>query len=226
MKAVNLIPKDSRRDSSDFSVGTLGPAHFVIGLGAVLVVLVLMHVLTANTVKDRKATLAAVNTQVVQEQATAAKLAVYTAYITQAEAREQQVLAIANSRFPWRRSFDQLAHVIPATTSLTSLSASTAGASGSTTPAATSTANQSVPVFTLSGCADTRDQDGVAALIRRLHAITGVTSVNFESSTRTPDCGNSFSLSIVFKAILLPGTAAAPTTTTSTTTTASGSSSK
>jgi Tfp pilus assembly protein PilN len=223
MKAVNLIPKDSRRDASDFSVGTLGPAHLVIGLGAILVVLMLMHVLTANTVKDRRATLAALSAQVVQEQSTASRLQVYTAYIEQIEAREQQVMAIADSRFAWRRSFDQLAHVIPPTTSLSSLSATTSGASVATSSAASASASESVPTFSLDGCADTRNQDGVATLIRRLHAIDGVTSVNFESSTRAADCGNSFSLLIVFKALGLP----APAATTATTTTAgSGSSAK
>jgi Tfp pilus assembly protein PilN len=196
MKAVNLIPKESRRGPSEFSVGTLGPAHFVVGIGAILVVLVLLHVLATNTVNDRKATLAAVQAQVAQEQAVAARLQVYTSYVEAAQAREQQIREIADSRFPWQRSFDQLAHVIPATTSLTSLSATTSGTAAVTSD--TTAAAASAPVFTLQGCADTRNQDGVATLIRHLSGITGVSDVDFASSTRTSDCGNSFSLSIDF----------------------------
>jgi Tfp pilus assembly protein PilN len=199
MKAVNLIPKESRRDPSQFSVGTVGPAHFVIGIGAILVLLVLLHVLASNTVNDRKATLAAVQTQVAQEQVVAARLQVYTSYVEAAQAREQQIREIADSRFAWQRSFDQLAHVIPATTSLISLSATTSGAAAvSSTPSA---AAASTPVFTLSGCADTRNQDGVATLIRHLSAMTGVSGVDFESSTRTPGCGNSFALAIDFNSL-------------------------
>jgi len=204
MKAVNLIPKESRRGPSEFSVGTVGPAHFVIGIGAILVVLVLLHVLASNTVNNRKATLAAVQTQVAQEQAVAARLQVYTNYVEAAQAREQQIREIADSRFAWQRSFDQLAHVIPATTSLISLGATTSGAAA--------VGSAATPVFTLSGCADTRNQDGVATLIRHLSAMSGVSNVDFQSSTRTPGCGNSFALSIDFN----PLTPVSSTTGTST----------
>jgi Tfp pilus assembly protein PilN len=216
MKAVNLIPKESRRGPSEFSVGTVGPAHFVIGIGAILVVLVLLHVLASNTVNNRKATLAAVQTQVAQEQAVAARLQVYTNYVEAAQAREQQIREIADSRFAWQRSFDQLAHVIPATTSLISLGATTSGAaavgSAATTSGAAAVGSAATPVFTLSGCADTRNQDGVATLIRHLSAMSGVSNVDFQSSTRTPGCGNSFALSIDFN----PLTPVSSTTGTST----------
>jgi len=210
MKAVNLIPKESRRGPSEFSVGTLGPAHFVVGIGAILVILVLLHVLGGNTVNDRKAQLAAVQAQVSQEQAVAARLQVYTSYVQAAEAREEQIREIADSRFPWERSFDQLAHVLPATTSLSTLSATTSGAAVSTLAVAAA-----APVFTLSGCADTHNQDGVATLMRHLSAMTDVTDVNFASSTRAPICGNSFSLSIDFASPTPAGTASVSTTGTS-----------
>jgi Tfp pilus assembly protein PilN len=205
MKAVNLIPKESRRGPSEFRVGTVGPGHFVIGIGGLLVVLVLLHVLAANSVKEHKVTLAAVQAQVAQEQAVAARLRVYTSYVEAAQAREQGIRDIADSRFSWQRSFDQLSHAIPATTTLTSLDATTAG-TGALNPGST-TAPTGIPVFTLQGCADTRNQDGVATLMRHLGAITDVSTIAFSTSTRLGgDCpGNNFQLSIDFRSPT-PGT--------------------
>jgi Tfp pilus assembly protein PilN len=146
-----------------------------------------------------------------------------------AQAKRQQVQEIAEQRFPWKRSLDQISHVLPASTSLSSLSAST------TAPAATgasTTTPAAGPTFSLAGCADTPNQNGTATLLRRLTMLTGVSNVAFENSTRSASCGNSFTLSLSFKA---PGTssagaapgsttavAGATTTTTPSTTTTTG----
>ncbi len=208
MKSVNLIPSESRRDRSSVTVGTVGPAHFVVLLLAIAVILVLLRVLTDNTINNRKATLAATQVQVTAAQAEASKLSVYVQFVNAAEQREASVRAIADGRFPWKETFDELSRVMPASTTLTNLSASTTGG--------TNAAGASVPTFTLAGCADTRNQDGTATLIRRLRQLIGVTTVSFQSSTRAAHCGNSFNLSISFKP--LPG---APTTATPTATPAS-----
>jgi Tfp pilus assembly protein PilN len=221
MKAVNLIPAGSRRSKSSISVGTVGPGHFLVALLAIVVVLVLIRVLTDNTINDRKATLAAVQTQVATEQAAAARLTVYTQFVQAAEQREAAVRAIAEARFPWMRSFDQLGHVMPATTSLKTLTATIAG-SAPPSGAAAATVPVAVPTFTLDGCADTRNMDGVATLIRRLRQLSGATTVGFQNSARQPQCGNQFNLIVAFKP--LPGTAApaaAPATSTTTGTTTS-----
>jgi Tfp pilus assembly protein PilN len=228
MKAVNLLPADARRSRTasggraGFSTSGFGPAGFVVVLLLVVVALILLRVLSDNDVNNKKATLAAAQAQVAAEQAEAAKLTVYVNFIAMAQAQKQQVQEIAEQRFPWRRTLDQISHVLPASTSLTSLGASTAA------PTTTSTAGATVsgPTFSLAGCADTPNQNGVATLLRRLTVLTGVSNVGFENSTRTVSCGNSFSLVLSFAA---PGTGAtttgsttaiAGTTTSSTTTTA------
>jgi Tfp pilus assembly protein PilN len=212
MKAVNLIPHDSRRDrSAGLSVGSLGPSHLVIALLVVVVGLTLLRVLAGNTVNDRKATLAALQSRVATEQASAQRLSTYIGFVQAAQQREAAVKAIADSRFPWQRSFDQLARALPSTTSLTSLSATTAAGSLSTGP-----------TFALSGCADTANQNGIATVLRRLRALSGSPQIGFENSTRQTNCGNSFSLSIVYGASGTPsgtssGTASSATAGASTT---------
>jgi Tfp pilus assembly protein PilN len=235
MKAVNLVPADARRSRAtgstrpSLSASGFGPAGFVVALMVIVVALIVLRVLSDNDVNNKKVTLAAAQAQVATEQAEANKLEVYVSFVQAAQAKRQQVQEIAEQRFPWKRSLDQISHVLPASTSLSSLSASTAapaatGAS-TTTPAAG-------PTFSLAGCADTPNQNGTATLLRRLTMLTGVSNVAFENSTRTASCGNSFTLSLSFKA---PGTssasaapgsttavAGATTTTTPSTTTTTG----
>jgi Tfp pilus assembly protein PilN len=190
MKAVNLIPRDSRSNrGAGISVGSLGPSHVVVALLVVVVGLIFLRVLAANTVNDRKATLAALQTQVTTEQAAAQRLSTYITFVRNAQQREGEVEEIAESRFPWQRSFDQLARALPSSTSLTSLSATTAATGGS-----------AGTTFTLAGCANTTNQNGIATVLRRLRALSGSPQVGFQSSTRQAHCGNNFNLSIVYGA--------------------------
>jgi Tfp pilus assembly protein PilN len=179
----------------------------------IVVALIVLRVLSDNDVNNKKVTLAAAQAQVATEQAEANKLEVYVSFVQAAQAKRQQVQEIAAQRFPWKRSLDQISHVLPASTSLSSLSASTAApaATGSSTTTTTPAAG---PTFSLAGCADTPNQNGTATLLRRLTMLTGVSNVAFENSTRTASCGNSFTLSLSFKA---PGTSSASAATGSTT---------
>ena len=202
MRAVNLVPDHARRGRGSSGVSaarigrSVGPAHVVVGVFVIVVALILLRVLAVNDANDNKATLAAVQAQVATEQTEASNLSVYATFVEAAQQRENQVRAIAEQRFPWKRSLDQISRVMPATTSLTSLSATTVAA----TTTSTSGMTVSGPTFTLAGCADTPDQNGTATLLRRLGRMTGVTNVGFQSSTRASDCGNSFNLALTFGA--------------------------
>ncbi len=201
MRAVNLVPKDARRVRSGsggqgrLNPGSLGPAHLVVAVLVVVVGLVLLRVVAGNTVNDKQATLAAVQTEVATEQSQASKFDAYTSFVQAAQQREMQVRDLVQQRFPWQRTLDQISRVMPATTSLTSLSANSDGAS---TASSTSGVPSTGPSFTLAGCAHTANQDGVAILLRRLRLLTGVTSVNFQSSTRTAGCGDTFNIGLTF----------------------------
>lgn len=214
MRAVNLVPADARRGRgagggrrpSLPAADALGPAHLIVAVLVIAVVIVFMRVLADNQVNDRKATLAAVQSQVATEQAQAARLSQFTSFVQSAQAREAQVRQVAQQRFPWQRTLDQISRVMPASTSLTSLNATTAAS----TPAA-GTGGGGGPSFTLAGCADTPNQNGVATLLRRLQALSGVNNVGFQSSTRQASCGNSFNLVLNFgtAGLAAPGAATA-----------------
>lgn len=228
MRAVNLIPEDYRRGgprrSPALIAGTLGPAHFLVALLVIVVGIVLLRVLAANDVNDKHATLTALQSQVATEQAQAAKLSAYISFVQSAQQREAQVRAIAVERFPWSRAFNQISHVLPASTSLTAITA-TSGTGAATAPAPGAAGVLAAgPTFNLTGCADTANQNGVATVLRRLTHLTGVSNVGFQNSTRASGCGNSFSLTLSFAnpgAPLPAGptTSATPPATTSTTTT-------
>jgi Tfp pilus assembly protein PilN len=205
MRAVNLIPSDARRDRGPVAAGqSLGPMHVLVAVAAIAVVLVLLRVLADNTASSRQATLGALRTQVALVQAQEARLTAFTAFIRSGEQRVSEIRTLADARFPWQRSLTQLSHLLPRSTSLKSLTASTSTGSASTGGAA-------APTFNLIGCANTPNQDGVATVMRRLRALTGAAAVTFTSSTRTSGCGDSFNISVVFGA--LPGTAGVSTAT-------------
>ena len=215
MRAVNLVPAEARRGRGGGggarpslpSLNALGPAHLLVGVLVIAVVLVFMRVLADNNVNDRKATLAAVQSQVATEQAQAARLSQFSSFVQSAQAREAQVRQVAEERFPWQRTLDQISRVMPASTSLTSLSATTLA-----TAATVGAAAGGGPSFTLAGCADTPNQNGVATLLRRLQALSGVDNVGFQSSTRQANCGNSFNLVLSFGAAGLSTPSAATST--------------
>ncbi len=190
MKAVNLIPSDHRRISSTSPRALATPAFGVIAALVVAVVLVTVYVLASNTVSDRQAKVASLQTQVVQEQALAARLGNYAQFVKLAQARADTVRTIAQTRFNWHDALANLAKVVPANTSLQSLLGTVApgasvsgpgGSAGASTGALRADIN--VPAFEISGC--TKTQDDVARLMSRLRVMPGVTRVTLADSTKS-----------------------------------------
>ncbi len=192
MKAVNLIPDDTRRAGKTCAVGVPGPAYAVIGVLAVAVAFVSIYVLTTNTISERKAKLANLQQQVAQEQAQAARLAKYAKFAQLVQARAETVRQIAATRFDWHATLSDLSKVVPADTSLQSLvgtvapGASANGAGGSAGGSGGSTGGLrgdiAAPAFELRGC--THTQDDVARLLSRLRLINGVTRVTLADSQK------------------------------------------
>lgn len=197
MKAVNLIPKDARRGHGP-SVGFgLSPAYIVLGLLAVALVFVVVYVTTSNTISDRKAQLANVQSQLTAQQAEAARLAKYVQFASLAQTRIQTVRQIAAARFDWYQALSDLSKVVPANTSLESLTGTVApGASAGTTGGSNASGLRSdipVPAFELVGC--TQTQDDVARLMSRLRVIHGVTRVTLGNSQKTGTTGSGAAVS-------------------------------
>jgi Tfp pilus assembly protein PilN len=186
MRAVNLIPRDSRRGGISPSLGKLGAAHFVVALMVVALAFVTVYVLANNTVSQRKSQLASLKQQVSRMQAEVARLNSYAQFEKLAQARAQTVREIASSRFDWHGALSDLSKVVPSNTSLQSLvatvssSSSAGGSSGGSGGAVRGAID--APAFELKGCTGTQDE--VAQLMSRLRLINGVTRVTLEDSTK------------------------------------------
>ena len=190
MKAVNLLPSDLRGAapasaavaSGDQATGRLG-AFAVLGVLGFCVVALAAYVLTSNTVKDRQAQLDQVTVQTAAVSAQAAKLKPYADFQSAAQTRVQTVRDLAAARFDWARSLRDISRVVPASVTLSSLSASISSASAGGAPDALRPAI-GAPAVTLQGC--TTGQTAVADLMSRLNDVRGVTRVAISKSER-PD---------------------------------------
>jgi Tfp pilus assembly protein PilN len=234
MKAVDLIPQDSRRRS--FGGGTGGGLSYVlIGVLAIAVLFVTIDVLTSNTISSRKAKIAQLSQQATNAQNLANSLQSYTTFAALAQTRTSTVKEIAAARFDWHSTFLDLSRVIPADTVLSSIDATVAaGAGSSTSTGGTSDlrGDISVPALQLAGCAD--HPNDVPGLMSDLRVIPGVTRVSFEdeqavqsngaSSTAGssgPVCGagkGTFDLVVFFTALASAGPQGVVSTSTTATT--------
>jgi Tfp pilus assembly protein PilN len=229
MRAVNLIPSDARRGGSADIRSLRGPGSAVVGLLGIVLILVTLYVLASNNVSDRQAKLVGLQQQLAQTQAEATKLNGYTQFAQLAQARVQTVKEIAAGRFNWQQALSDLSRVVPANTSLSSLSATVDPGAGGAGGASSGSLRGDItaPAFELAGC--TASQDDVARLMSRLRLIRGVTRVTLadavkSTSSATPTtvsasgttggcAGNAATFSLVVFFEPLPTVAAAPTTT-------------
>jgi Tfp pilus assembly protein PilN len=153
---------------------------------------VLAWALTHNTLVDRRAQLASLQTQSQAMQGQAERVRPYREFAAMADARVQTVRQLGATRFDWHRAFKQLATVLPDNVWLSSLlgtvttGVSVAGsASGTTNTLRTALPN---PAIEMTGC--TIDQDSVARLMSRLRLMSGVVRVSLADSSK-PDSGSS-----------------------------------
>jgi Tfp pilus assembly protein PilN len=245
MRAVNLIPADSRAGSGNRgpATGMQVPVYILLGFLAAAVALVTVYVLTNNSIASRTATLGNLKTEVTQEQAAVARLGEFTKFSSLAQTRISTVNSIAAARFDWHAALTDLSKVIPANVTLQSVvgtvvPGANSGGSGSGGTGTLRTAI-SAPAFELSGC--TGSQDDVAKLMSQLRLINGVTRVTINdsqmsNSSSAPSVGGSsqgcganapsFDLVVFFTPVANAGpagvTSVAGTTAASTTTTTPG----
>jgi Tfp pilus assembly protein PilN len=209
MKAVNLLPPDMRGAgkpasavvaSGDEATGRAG-AFAVLGVLAFCVVALAAYVLANNTVKDRKAELAAATAQAATVTKQADALKPYADFAAQAQERVETVRDLAASRFDWEQAFRDIARVVPGAVTLSSLNASISSAGAGAAGGGSLRSAIAAPAIDLAGCTEGGQRD-VATLLSRLRNIDGVTRVSLSKSDK-PD--------------LQPTTAGSTTATTGTT---------
>lgn len=187
MRAVNLIPADVAGGGRT----SAGPLMLLGGL-AVLLALVTAHVLTGNTIKERRSELVSVHGQLAVAQAQADATRPYREFAALARARVDTVRQLGSARFDWHRAFADLSTVIPDDVWLSSLTGTvTTGVSvagGDSGGASTLRAAIPSPAIELSGC--TVSHEGVVRLISRLRLLHTVQRVSLADSSKNDggDC--------------------------------------
>jgi Tfp pilus assembly protein PilN len=185
VKPVNLIPQDQRRRLA--GDGNAKGAPIALGVLAALLALVVVYVLTANTVTERTAKAKTAGAEATRIEAQASRQTSYTDFAQVALTRTQSVTDVAAKRFDWERFMRELARVMPAGSWLQSADASVAGdpgtGGGAATPTAPPTDTTTVPspAANLIGC--TPDQDDVARMMVRLRQLYRVDDVELNEST-------------------------------------------
>ena len=210
MKPVNLIPQDQRRRRPSDSQGK--GAQIVLGVLAALLAMVVVYVLTSNSVTERKDKAATASAEADQLEAQAGKQSGYSDFAQVAATRLKSVSDVASTRFDWERLMRELAHIMPAGSWLQSADASTTGdptSASSGTPAtptpATATAGTVQPAANLIGC--TPHQSDVADMMVRLKQLYRSEDVTLNESTAgTADqevglanCGHLYTFNITVK---------------------------
>jgi Tfp pilus assembly protein PilN len=181
VKPVNLIPQDQRRRVT--ADGDAKGAPVALGVLAALLAMVVVYVMTANTVTERKSDTNAASAEADQVEAQAAQQTSYSDFAQIAVTRTQSVTNVATTRFDWERFMRELSRVMPSGSWLQSADASVIGdpsASGPATAATTATTTPA-PAANLVGC--TPDQDDVARMMVRLRQLYRVSEVELNEST-------------------------------------------
>jgi Tfp pilus assembly protein PilN len=183
MKAVNLIPTDQRRAQA--SGEHSGGGYVVLGVLAVLLLMAVAYVVTANGVNNNKTTAAKAKQEADTLEAQASQLQSFTNFSSVKQARLEAVKAAAESRFDWERLIREVSRVMPDGSWLQSTDASVLGdTSGGTTPAPTTPAATTTvpagPTATFIGC--TPRQSEVAKILVRLREMHRVTDVKLNES--------------------------------------------
>jgi Tfp pilus assembly protein PilN len=238
MRAVNLIPAEQRSGQPVGAGRSQGAAYAVLVLIAGLAVMVYAYGGAKHQIANRRAQAASLAAEAQRAQASAERLAPYTSFIALREQRTQAVESLMNSRFDWAHVLHEFGRVLPAQTSIASLSGTIGGSAGasssssstasssaasssaSSVQVASSTPPGSVPTFTLSGCA--ASQTDVALTLERLRLIDGVKEVTLQSAASSSSGGggtvggcpahaSTFSATVVFDA--LPASSAVPSAT-------------
>jgi Tfp pilus assembly protein PilN len=221
MRAVNLIPSESRSGRSSRAGRSGGSVYAVLAALAGLAVLALLYGLAHRQVTSRSAEAASLSARAQSAQAQAAQLAPYASFVTMRQQRVQAVSELVDARFDWAHAFHELGRVLPKDATITSLdgsvgsssssasaSASASKAAASPTPGgasasagtaasaagAASAATSATPpgsVPTFSLSGCATSQQEVALTIQRLRLIDGVSEVTLQSSSKAAAGGAS-----------------------------------
>jgi Tfp pilus assembly protein PilN len=193
MRAVNLIPMEERRGPGAGRSGL--PAFAIVGVLALMLVGVTAYVVLSNQISERRADIARKSAQVTAAEAQAARLAPYATFASLEKKRVQTVNQLAQSRFDWETTMDDLARVVTPNVWLTSFTGTVApgvslgasgGAGGGTSSLRSALPN---PAAEISGCATSTVE--VVRFVSRLRVMNGVIRVSLADSQKADGAASS-----------------------------------
>ena len=185
MRPVNLLPDAHRPARASGTRGGIG--YIVLGcLGGVLLA-ALLYMFTAWQATSREDEAARASVEAAEAEAEVASLAPFGDFRAVKDLRVEAVTNLAQSRIDWERLTRELALVLPRSTSLSSLEASTgaddaAGSESSSSSASTSEEAPEGPHVVLTGCAES--QPSVARTLVRLRRLNGAEDVTLQESVK------------------------------------------
>lgn len=185
MKAVNLIPRDLRRQTG--TAGATGPAVYVL-LGALTVALVLVAAwaVAGRSVDQTEADLQRVRAEATAAEQRAGQLKPYAQFREMRVKRVETVTSLSRSRFNWPFALREVSRVLPDDVWLIGVTGTVApgvSVEGGGGGESTQLRNQlSAPALQMTGCSTT--QDAVAAYLARLRSVQGVTRVTLAESAK------------------------------------------
>lgn len=177
MRAVNLMPADSRRASG--GGGGYG-VYVVLAALAGLVVMLGAWALAGKQTNDRRAELHRVQAETQAAKAQIAALAPYQKFADLSQARQDTVRQLVGGRVDWAHALREIARVMPGDAKLLTLNASASPEGAAGGPGLRSAID--APAFEITGC--TTSQKRVATLMARLRAVDGVQRVSLASSEK------------------------------------------
>jgi Tfp pilus assembly protein PilN len=181
VRPVNLLPDGQRRRPSAGAAGNR--SYIALGVLAALVLMVAALVLTSNQTNARKSQAAAAKQNADQLEAKASSLGAFTSFAGVKETRLSSVRTVAETRFDWERMMREMSRVIPKGSWLTTVDASTAGATGDNATSTTQTGEGAgAPAANLVGC--TSKQPEVAKMMVRLRQLHRVEDVKLNQSSK------------------------------------------
>jgi len=168
MRAVNLIPSDSRAGSAPVAGRSGGAAYAVPAVLGGLAILALLYGLAHHQISSRRTQLASLTARAQRAQAEAGELAPYTNFIALREERARAVSDLVDARFDWAHAFHELGRVLPHDASISSLDGTVGGGAGGASSAAAPASSTATPAAaggatSAAGASSTSAPGGAAA---------------------------------------------------------------
>jgi hypothetical protein len=135
MRAVNLIPAESRSGVTAGVGRSGGGAYAVLAILGGLAVLALLYGIAHHQISDRRAQAASLTARAQSAQAEVTQLAPYTSFAALRQQRMQAVSDLVDARFDWAHAFHELGRVLPRDATISSLEGTVATSPASATSA-------------------------------------------------------------------------------------------